>query len=223
MTIKSFAAKCLLAVLLLGFQSAAAGPFDNLTAPQLMDQLKFNVEMLATTEGALNENLAIMERNEQDLATLQAEGPRLAAADQEYGGRVSQYNGEVANYHSQCTTSELEEGAYNWCLGWQSGLNSQKSRLDSEASQIQSRFDEYNRRVNDLDRREQDRVWAAEQLVRKYNEYQGNIQSIQLRLNALAPLQQLEGFAERNQECAALENLEAMHQCMQSLWDGARY
>lgn len=208
-------------IFVLGSVSAVlAGKYDSLSVPQLLDELAFQTEMINETEDILLANSEIADRNGQELARLTQESDYLTSKENNYGGRVDQHNSEVNNYNGQCTTYELSESAYNSCNNWKSSLDSLTYQFDQEKAGLDQEIDDYNRWSEDFNQREENRAWAAQQLIRKYEEYEANINEIVNQLDYLASLQD---FDQSNRDCASLPSLEEMHECMQNIWDGADY
>lgn len=219
---KAFAAFALsvAAFFILGPLQALAGPYDDLSPWQALDELQANIEKLHKTENALLKNGDAAEAFAAELEGLNAEKAELDALDFDYSARVASHNADVDSYNQDCTAQGLDQAAFNSCLSRKSALDYNKMQLDAEANRLAARFSDYNNRVEDFNQREDLRAEAARELLKKYDDYSANVRALQRHLNLLGNVQNVENFAERNQACADLPTLDDMQQCMQSIWDG---
>lgn len=198
-----------------------AQDYGSMSPAQLLREMEFNVNQIQELDTIAEENLQIADQHQAEFSLLDNELNQLNYQDANYASELNAYESEVSSFEGQCQ-GDLEEAAYNRCNNWLSQLNYQKSQLDNEYFRLDAEIDDYNRRADNLNMQEENRIWAAEQVLKKYDDYERNIKQIESRLMQLGALQKLEDFNERNQYCANLLDLEDMHQCMQNLWDGAR-
>ena len=208
-------------ILLLSSTTAIAQDYGSMSPAQLLREMEFNVNQIHELDIIAEENLEIASRHQAKFSLLENELIQLDYQEANYASELNVYESEVYSFEGQCQ-GELEEAAYNRCTNWLSQLDYRQSQLDNEYFRLDAEFDDYNRRADDLNMREENRVWAAQQVLKKYDDYEQNIKQIKFRLVQLGTIRNLENFNNQNRDCASLPSLEDMHQCMQNLWDGAR-
>lgn len=208
-------------ILLLSSTTAIAQDYGSMSPAQLLREMEFNVNQIHELDIIAEENLEIASRHRAEFSLLENELIQLDYQEANYASELNAYESEVYSFEGQCQ-GELEEATYNRCTNWLSQLDYRQGQLDNEYFSLDAESNDYNRHADDLNMREENRIWAAQQVLKKYDDYEQNIKQIKFRLVQLGTIQNLENFNNRNRDCASLPSLEDMHQCMQSLWDGAR-
>lgn len=118
---------------------------------------------------------------------------------------ISRYEADVSQAQSYCTGS-FPEPEYSRRV----------AACNSKQTELNARQQTLTNRKNELDSQEASRLQAARALKKRYDSVRARAMILQ------GQLLRLKAFERANRDCAEKLYLEDMHQCMQSIWDGAR-
>lgn len=176
------------------------------------------IQQKNSIEARLEANLSLKRQSEIQYQSMEQESAQMEVESRQIDAETARLSSEINGYNSYCSGT-FDEAEYAVRSAW---CSSNGPILEGQSANLQGRIDnfnawvyDYNTRYEAIDRQEDQRVAEAEALFQEY-------ENINMRLQALEEILRLSTFAQDNQNCANLPNLEDMHHCMQTIWDGAR-